>query len=692
MADGRLFSIPKQTAFSSGVVSNGGQVFFYEPGGSTKRNSYTTAALSVAHSNPVVADAYGKLPAIFFDPALGDVKYVHAPSTDSDPPIAPIDTVDNYPVISSQSQIGLALYPRTDGETSASVTPTNYQYEPGNVLRYGTNTTPGTTDMTTAIQAAIDSTADGNGRAYIPGAGPYLVSSSLNLKNETYLYGDGREVTVIKPAAGLTAPVITFSATNLDYQGITLTDFQINGDKAVATSTNIDGIYLDNSTGSSGNKARHILKNLTVRACANDGMYLGAYMRSSVVHDCVVYNNDGYNMRLAVFSDNQIHHMDLGQAGVDGIYATGCGMLHLDHIKSWYSTQHGFYFASSSIIASGLESQESGERGFFLDNINDRPCKLIGAVSDGDSRLSQDPGPAADHGLFMSDINGAEIDITITDKVGTGGVDNSVQIQSDVYDCNIRITATGQNGDIVSGAGIGSNHILVNGRDAHFIKFHDDFFGDLIADQWTGAVGSDGQCVTPTVLAGQVGGAIRLTTGNDGGGTMALNGSQLSTEPVWKANTSGLAIEFRVKISAITDVAVFVGFTDQNASLEMPVNSAASADTITTNASDAVGIMFDTAMATDNWWLVGVDGDSDATHEDSAVAPVAGTFETWRIVFSSAGVATFFRNGVPIGSDMSDALNATAALTPVVATFARSTTSRNIDVDFIRVQQLRADI
>lgn len=41
-------------------------------------------------------------------------------------------------------------YATTAAETAAVVTPTNFSYPPGDVRRYGTNTTPGTTDMTAA--------------------------------------------------------------------------------------------------------------------------------------------------------------------------------------------------------------------------------------------------------------------------------------------------------------------------------------------------------------------------------------------------------------------------------------------------------------------------------------------------------------------------------------------------------------
>src|SRR5436305_303890 len=56
------------------------------------------------------------------------------------------------------NRTGLPTFPQTTIETTAGATAVNLSYpSPGygvlNVLRYGTNTTPGTTDMTAAIQA-----------------------------------------------------------------------------------------------------------------------------------------------------------------------------------------------------------------------------------------------------------------------------------------------------------------------------------------------------------------------------------------------------------------------------------------------------------------------------------------------------------------------------------------------------------
>lgn len=221
------------------------------------------------------------------------------------------------------------------------------------------------------------------------------------------------------------------------------------------------------------------------------------------------------------------------------------------------------------------------------------------------------------------------------------------------------------------------------------IEMKDDFLGDEINGYWwQGALGTDTNVRNATMRADQVSGVIRMTTGSDVGGTMALNGVQLHGQLNWRANKGGLVWEGRVALDVITNVALFIGLTDQRAALEMPFTLAAG-DALTSNATDAVGVLFDTAADTDNWWLVGVSADIDAAKQNTAVAPVAATFETWRIEVSATGVATFYRNGVLVGVAMGGALTASTQLTPVIAAFSRTNASRNVDVDEITVQQQR---
>jgi len=61
MAKGMLLLQPVlQFLDNTGLVLNGGLVYFYSPGTTTPKNTYTTAAKSVANANPVVLDSAGR--------------------------------------------------------------------------------------------------------------------------------------------------------------------------------------------------------------------------------------------------------------------------------------------------------------------------------------------------------------------------------------------------------------------------------------------------------------------------------------------------------------------------------------------------------------------------------------------------------------------------------------------------------
>ena len=215
------------------------------------------------------------------------------------------------------------------------------------------------------------------------------------------------------------------------------------------------------------------------------------------------------------------------------------------------------------------------------------------------------------------------------------------------------------------------------------VTLADDFLGDLLADEWTVVKGSDGGAADFAISAA-VGGMIRATTGAGATTTMAVNGVQIDSGLNWTASQGDLVFDTRIKLAAITTVAVFVGFTDRAGTLEMPINSAGSANTLTTTASDAVGLMFDTSMTDDYWWAVGVKGDTDATHVNTAVAPVAATWQRLRVEVDSSGNAKMFINGSLVAS-VADAVTAATPLTPVVAGFRRAASSTTLDVDYIYV-------
>lgn len=222
------------------------------------------------------------------------------------------------------------------------------------------------------------------------------------------------------------------------------------------------------------------------------------------------------------------------------------------------------------------------------------------------------------------------------------------------------------------------------------VSFFDDFIGDVVADQWDLQEGTDSLTGSAAILAGGIGGVLQVTTGDAGTG-LAADMEQLTTGLQWQASNGGLTFQTRLKLSAITTCYVFIGFTDLAASLEAPIESAASANTLTSNASNAVGFMFDTRMTDDKWWLVGVKADTDATHQNTGYAPVADDYATFRIELTSTGEADFFYNGVQVGTRMSAAITATTDLTPTL-NFSKTSVAASMtaEIDYVHVSMLRA--
>jgi len=114
-------------------------------------------------------------------------------------------------------------YSQTSAESALSVTPTNTAYPPGHVYRYGTNTTPGTTDMTASINVAANVCRQGNYTLQIP-ADTLLVSNSLNFSRLNVL-GLGSPFGGSGGIVASSAQFDVITSTGL----MTLTNLSVNG-------------------------------------------------------------------------------------------------------------------------------------------------------------------------------------------------------------------------------------------------------------------------------------------------------------------------------------------------------------------------------------------------------------------------------------------------------------------------------
>lgn len=210
-----------------GLPLIGGKLFTYIAGTSTPQATYTDSTQIQQNTNPVILNSNGQADVWL---VVGDTyKFVLQDIFGN-----LVWTVDQIPGGLSAQQIGLILYPITPAESAASVTPRNFAIPPYHVLRYGTNSNPGTTDMTGAIQNAIDVAAQGP-KQVIFDPGNYLITTCLNGSSDST---HDRSAIQYLGAARRGAVTITGQTNNwmLDISGSPWV--QINGIFFVSGSTN----------------------------------------------------------------------------------------------------------------------------------------------------------------------------------------------------------------------------------------------------------------------------------------------------------------------------------------------------------------------------------------------------------------------------------------------------------------------
>lgn len=181
-----------------------GSVYTYLAGTSTLTATYLDSTQTTPNTNPVQLNARGEAQ-IWLVPGQ---TYKFAVFDQYGNQIRIVDQI--YSVGVTQAIIGQLLYPQTAAELAAGVTPVNYAYPPGNVLRYGA-LGDGVTDDTVAIQNALKS----NPVVYFYNTGnSYIISSTLAPTVEQVLYGFGSTAgssPSIQAAAGMNAPMIKWT-------------------------------------------------------------------------------------------------------------------------------------------------------------------------------------------------------------------------------------------------------------------------------------------------------------------------------------------------------------------------------------------------------------------------------------------------------------------------------------------------
>lgn len=200
-----LSPIPRivESFAAQGVVREGFKVHVYAAGSSVPAVTYTDATLTRTNENPIVLLRRGELPSSIWARS-GTMLRVAI----TDPQGAPVPggTVDQLPLIHDSFAM---LHPRTPSEAAAAVSPVNYRYEPGNVLRYGADPS-GATSSFRAVQDCLKAAVTGkntagmgdHGRIYFP-RGTYLIdgdgvfSNAADFQRGFIIEGDGLASSVL---------------------------------------------------------------------------------------------------------------------------------------------------------------------------------------------------------------------------------------------------------------------------------------------------------------------------------------------------------------------------------------------------------------------------------------------------------------------------------------------------------------
>jgi hypothetical protein len=235
---------------NNGVPLSGGLLYTYAAGTTTPATTYTSSTGGTANSNPIVLDSAGRPSSEIWLTTGNSYKFALQTSL-----AVPIGTWDNIPGINdftvltaqlsnqSNAALGDALIgfkqANTSGLISGAVGRTVHQklQDLVSVKDFGA-TGNGTTDDTSAIQAAIYYAQTNGGCVYLP-AGTYIISNSLNVQINSgastpllrpSIRGDGVGATTILQTANTSGLVITGYTSNVaDYMFVSDLTLQGSG-------------------------------------------------------------------------------------------------------------------------------------------------------------------------------------------------------------------------------------------------------------------------------------------------------------------------------------------------------------------------------------------------------------------------------------------------------------------------------
>jgi hypothetical protein len=324
---GVLFTPLRNTPVSSsGRPYPGALRYFYAAGTTTKVSVYSDSALTTQATNPQIADSAGKFATVYLNPALGTYKTVLTNSGG-----AQLESDDNIPAaaaITGQS-VGEALYPITQAETDADITPTDYTYPELDVRRYGFDAGDTTSDQSAPLQRAYDVAAElGGGIIEIPAA-DFRASITVEHGGIVFRGQGGVASQTIWRNVGAAAPVTWDNADRGMYggglEGISL----VNRDSGTYTTT--DGLVISSEATGLNQMDYLSFRDVYIRNFRDGISITGRCIWGDFTQvRCESNLRDGLHLTGSDnFSQNNFRLCRFGNSGRHGVYAniTFAGLL-----------------------------------------------------------------------------------------------------------------------------------------------------------------------------------------------------------------------------------------------------------------------------------------------------------------------------------------------------------------------------
>jgi hypothetical protein len=204
----------------------------------------------------------------------------------------------------SAQQIGQLFYAQSTAEQNANVTPSNYVYPPGNILRYGADPT-GANDSTSAFVQA-----GSIGQLIYAPSGTYKVTSNITITGGGII-GDGAYLTYINTTDTTSANIFVYTGNNAGR----FENFQLQTNTGAGQKSGGYGIVINPSTGETSNMR---ISQIVMNNLPQDIFFQRASLWSMV-------NSNFYNFTSASIQVDNQNNADSGDSSISGCIWTSVG-------------------------------------------------------------------------------------------------------------------------------------------------------------------------------------------------------------------------------------------------------------------------------------------------------------------------------------------------------------------------------